>query len=132
MQPRCSTWQGTVRGMAALAVLATCGLAGFAAPPEAKTDKPKPLPEMIVTAWKAAGAEVGWLRLNKFDNLDFVAEKEGKPGDLPAFRFVNWQGGRLAKLPAPALAFGLDLHNSFVTDAGLKELARLKNLQTLD
>ncbi len=34
-----------------------------AGPPLAKTDAPKPLPENIVTAWKEAGAEVGWLRV---------------------------------------------------------------------
>ena len=69
--------------------------------------------------------------------LEFVPEKEGKPGDLPAFRFFfwqegRWQGGRLAKLPAPAPAFGLSLRYTEVTDAGLKELAGLKSLQTLD
>lgn len=39
MQPRCSAWRETMRGMAALAMLATCGLSGFADPP----DKTEPL-----------------------------------------------------------------------------------------
>ncbi len=131
MQPRCSTWRVTVRGMAALAMLATCGLSGFADPPPAKNDPPKPLPKEIVEAWKKAGAEVGWMRVNKFGSLEFLPVKEGKLGDLPAFRFSRWQEGRLAKLSAPAAAFGLDLRGAQVTGAGLKELAGFKSLQTL-
>ena len=147
--------------------------------PPAKTDAPKPLPEDIVTAWKEAGAEVGWLRVYpdgfKLDGGEviwphvfpgvpiafgqFVVEKQGAPGDLPAFRFAFWHEGRLAKLPAPASAFGLSLCGTqiFMTDAELelerlqptrglrprlvdrrltnsvlKELAGLKSLQALD
>ena len=47
-------WRWYVRGMAAVAVLATCGLAG-AGPPPAKNDLPEPLPKPIVEAWKKAG-----------------------------------------------------------------------------
>ena len=113
----------------------------------AKADPPEPLPENIVTAWKEAGATVGWLRVGEFGSLEFVGEKEGKPGYLPAFYFAVWHEGRLANLPDPASAFGLDLHwfperfsvvgdgrrpqHSEVTDAGLKELAGLKSLQAL-
>ena len=100
--------------------------------PIAKTEPPKPLPENIVTAWKEAGAEVGWLRLDVYGHLELVPEKEGKPGDLPAFRFTSRREGILAKLPAPAPAFGLSLRYTELTDAGLKELAGLKSLQTLD
>jgi hypothetical protein len=35
------------------------------------------------------------------------------------------------KLPDPGTPFGLDLSGTRVTDAGLKELAGLKGLQTL-
>jgi RNA polymerase sigma factor (sigma-70 family) len=89
--------------------------------------------EAIVTDWKAAGAEVGWLHLYSDGSLpQFVPETEGKPGDLPAFRFNNWTDGLLTKLPVPAQAFGLSLSNiQAVTDAGLKELAGLKSLQSL-
>ena len=37
----------------------------------------------------------------------------------------------MAKLPAPAAPFGLNLSGTQVTDAGLKELDGLKNLHTL-
>ena len=74
---------------------------------QGKTDPPKPLPEKIVTAWKEAGADVGWLRADQTGyQLLFVPEQAGKPGDVPAFRFTVWQAGHLAKLPAPATAFG--------------------------
>ena len=42
-----------------------------------------------------------------------------------------WPEGRLAKLPAPATAFGLDLRKTEVTDAGLKELTGLKSCKRL-
>ncbi len=116
--------------------------------PLAKAAALQPLSENIVKAWKEAGAEVGWLRvhpadleagwlrIHTADSLEFVREKEGKPGDLPALRFPNWrstdwQGGRLAKLPAPAPAFGLDIPWTQVMDAGLKEVLGLKSLQAL-
>ncbi len=113
--------------LAAILMLATAASTGRADSPPAKTDAPQPLPENIVTAWKDAGAEVGWLRLFKADYFWFVWEEEGKPGDLPAFHFHSWQEGRLAKLPAPAPVFGLsfgkqNLGGTQVTDAGLKEL----------
>ena len=120
--------------------------------PLAKTDAPKPLPEDIVKAWKEAGAEVGWLRVYpdgfKLDGGEviwphlfpgvpiafgqFVVEKQGAPGDLPAFRFALWHPGRLAKLPVPASAFGLSLGGTqiFMTDAEL-ELERLQSTQRL-
>ncbi len=102
-----------------------------AAAPLAKTDPPKPLPENIVKAWKAARAEVGWLRPSPSDFPEFIREKEGKSGDLPAFSFRDWEEGRLAKLPVPAQAFGLSFTGTQVTDEGLKGLAGLKSLQVL-
>src|SRR5262249_49853741 len=98
MEPRRSPWKRAVRGMAALAVLATCGLAGFAHPP-GDQDPLKPLPEEVAKAWRDAGAEVGWLGANKGFFLPAVRpEKKGLRGDLPAFRFLGWKEGLLAKL----------------------------------
>ena len=136
MQRRYLSWEKVVSALATFLILATG--AGSAQPglPDAKIDQPQPLPEDIVAAWKAAGAKVGWMRGVPafsmeflFEDTEFVREKEGKPGDLPAFRFYSWQEGRLAKLPVPAAAFGLDLHGTEVTDAGLKELAGLKSFK---
>ena len=72
MQPARSTWQRSVRGLAVLALLTTCTLRGSAGPspePSDKKDPPKPLPKEIVKAWKEAGADVGWMRVDKFDFL---------------------------------------------------------------
>jgi hypothetical protein len=66
------------------------------------------------------------------DPCKFFPEKEGKAGDLPAFRLARWPAGRIAKLPAPASAFGLCLRSTKIQDAGPKELAGLTNLQALD
>jgi internalin A len=85
-------------------------------------------------AWREAGAEVGWMRADKFGELQFLPENKDMAGDLPAFKFSTWKDGLLAKLPAPAAAFGLDLYMGgfYVTDAAMKELAGLKNLQILN
>jgi hypothetical protein len=46
--------------------------------------------------------------------------------------FAEWKEGVIGKLPPPQAAFGLSLSGMQVTDAGLKELARLQALQKLD
>jgi hypothetical protein len=64
--------------MAAVAVLATCGLAD-AGPPPANNDPPNPLPKPMVEAWKKAGAEVGWMggtRVGYVNFLSFLIEEE--------------------------------------------------------
>ena len=122
MQHKCLNWKKAAAVLAALLMLATGACTDRAGSPVAKTDAPQFLPENIITAWTEAGGEVGWLRVRPNGFPEFVGEKEGKHGDLPAFCFDEWQEGRLATLPAPAMAFGLDLGDSEVTDAGLKEL----------
>src|SRR6266545_5457256 len=124
MQPRGSTWRGTVGGTAALGLLLTCALTSFADPPR-KNEPPQPLPKELVAAWKAAGAQVGWMRADKAGYIGFLPEKQGVADDLPAFRFGTWKEGLVANLPSPAAAFGLFLGGTQVTDAGLKEIARL-------
>src|SRR5207245_4389108 len=130
MKMQCTTCLAAIRAVAALAVLSACGLLAGAEQPPAKDRPPEPLPEPIVTAWKNAGAEVGWMRYEII--LQFVPAGQGKPGDLPAFRFSPWRYGLLAKLPDPGRPFALDLSGTDLTDAGLKELAGLKSLQVLD
>ena len=128
MQSNWWNWSGPMAVLVTLLLLATGGGTGRAGAPQGKTDPPKPLSEKIITAWKEAGAEVGWMRANPYGFLEFVPGQAGKPGDVPAFRFRVWQAGRLAKLPAPAAALGLDLGGTpQVTDAVLKELAGLKS-----
>src|SRR5881275_2993741 len=116
MNPRSSTWNGTIRGLALLVMLATCGLRGVAGAPPAKTDWPS-LPKDVVLAWKKAGAEVGWVGVNQSGFLVFLPVEVRGPEEksvidvLPAFEFRRWQTD-VAKLPAPPTAFGLYLSDT--------------------
>ncbi|MDW7995522.1 MAG: leucine-rich repeat domain-containing protein, partial [Gemmatales bacterium] len=98
------------------------------------TREPPPFPEHIVRAWQDAGAEVGWIGRNS--RLVFTYFNTFKDPDMvdavPAFSIGEWRAGLLAQLPDPGIPFGLDLSRIRITDAGLKELAALKNLTTLD
>ena len=124
MHKQRTTWQY----LAILAVLASSGLSVFAAGGGDQKDPPKPLPPEIVKAWRDAGAVVGWMKVENDGFVRFVQEKV-EAGAISAFRFFRWKEGALAKLPDPGTAFGLDLQDTQVTDAGLKELAGLKSLR---
>jgi hypothetical protein len=126
MQKQITTWHYVT----VLAVLASCGLDIFAGAGADKKDATRPLSPEMVKAWTDAGAEVGWIRLNQ--NGVFLFQEKSEAGAMPAFRFSNWKEGVLAKLPDPGAAFGLGLNSTKVTDAGLKELVRLTNLQALN
>ena len=126
MMQHTATWTRLAGVLLLLAVLA-----GGIAPAAAGQEKGK-LPAELIAAWQKAGAYVGWIHKDAFGHLEFVLDKDGKPGDVPAFRFNSWQKGVLPKLPAPAIPFGLNLLFSEVTDGDLKELAGLTTLQILD
>ena len=116
-----------MRAFAFVLVLVS-GQFGFAEEPDQK-ELPKPLPDTIVKAWKDAGATAGWMKVEKSGGLTFVEKPEA--GAIPAFRFPKWKADVVAKLPAPEVPFGLDLAKTDVADAGLKELAKVKNLSSL-
>jgi hypothetical protein len=119
-----------------LAVLVGCGLGVFARVDADSKDEPGPLPPEVVKAWGDAGARAGWMRdvppeTGVYRFWEPWREK-GEAGSVPAFRFPERNaGGVLAKLPDPGIAFGLDFHCGFYAGATLKELAALKNLQSL-
>jgi internalin A len=108
--------------------------------------KPTPLPEDIEKAWAAAGAEIGWMRVQMLVKpvvpgvvlppevlrSMFVPRDEGQKGDIPAFRLRAWQAGLLPKLPEPQVPFGLDLTRLPLTDRWLVDLRGLKNVQALN
>jgi hypothetical protein len=118
--------------MAALTMVVTCGLSARADPPPGKNDAPKPLSKQVVEAWEKAGAEVVWMRVDKFGFPEYSID-EPVAGDLPVFFFAYWEEGLLAKLPEPASPYGLYLYryDTPLTDVALKELVGLKRLQTL-
>lgn len=112
-------------------LLACLPTAGVALAQEKKA--PEPLPERVVTAWKAAGASVGWMGPGRSDgSLVFSARLAdlADAGARPAF-FLDVTRPRdaaFSKLPAPTSPFGLYLRGPSATDARLRELAGLKNL----
>src|SRR5689334_7464214 len=89
---------------------------------------PQPFPDRVRTAWENAGAVTGWLVETPFGLRFRAGAGPGMPGELPAFRWNDWQDNVTAKLPAPGQVFGLDISENRITDAGLKELARFKQL----
>ncbi len=93
----------------------------------------------VIEAWEQAGAQAGWIRQGQDGRFYFregtkagYSDGLNLPSDLPAFQVRTWQEGLIAELPAPAVAFALDLSPSRVTDESLKGLAMLKNLQLLN
>jgi internalin A len=129
----------TLCGTAALLLILASGNNSAQQP---ALQKPTPLPEAIEKAWAAAGAEIGWMRLEmQIDDppylfhagsrIKFVPRDKGQKGDIPAFQLRAWQAGLLPKLPEPQVPFGLDLTELPLTDRWLVDLRELKNLQAL-
>ncbi len=119
------TWPRLAVGVS-LATLLGVSLAGAQEKPVA----PRSVDEATATAWKKAGAQVGWLGTNVLGLPEFRTRPDGLSKLVPAFRFGKLPEKLAANLPDPALPFGLDLLQ--VTNAGLKELAGLKSLHTLN
>src|ERR1043166_7151106 len=110
----------------ALAAIGRCGWS------MAQEHAPKPLPAEVVAAWEKAGAEFGWMQINEIGQRVYRgALYPGRPGELAAFRMMQWKPGVVGQLPAPAQSFGLVLGSTPLTDIGLKEVAGFKELQVL-
>ena len=109
-----------------LAILVGCGRGEIGPQPVGKEAPPQPLHGTLVASWQRAGADTGWIGVNRFGNLYFHRGENGYPGDLPAFEFFHtWQEGVLCKLPGPVEPFGLMLKfdpGRQVHDVALKEL----------
>lgn len=101
------------------------------APASAQDKDSKGLPADVVAAWQKAGAQPAWMMWYGFGQLDFQHGTTGDAEGVPAFQLRPWQAGLLHKLPAPERSFGLYLGGTEITDAGLKELVRFKELQYL-
>src|SRR5262249_52116183 len=91
------------------------------------------LPAAAVKAsWEKAGAVFGWVSVDPHGYLVWQpGEEQPRAGALPGFRFDVFPAGGLKGLTPPEVAFGLWLEASRVTDADLKALAGLKELQAL-
>src|SRR5262245_22244824 len=104
--------------------------------PPAKTTaaKAEPFPANVREAWKKAGASLGWMDPDRFGWTTRASDAQrDQQAQLPAFRISDGRAGILAnKLPHPDKPFGLRFSGREVTDAAIKELADLKQLQALD
>jgi internalin A len=123
--------------LAVLALPAICALNVLAGEGPENKDASRPLPPEVAKAWRDAGADLGWMKdlPPKSSGYQFWEpwRKKSGPGAMPAFRFPERDAaGVLAKLPDPGTAFGLDFHCGFYAGVSLKELAGLKNLQSLN
>ncbi len=86
----------------------------------------------VVTAWGQAGALVGWLALSEHGQWQYLQDKPGDVDSLPVFLWQEYKPGVIAKLPPPSVPFALGLGGTKINNVGLKELARLQNLRSLD
>lgn len=124
--------------MPVLVMLTITGMGHFAITAGEKQEIPKPFPPQAVKAWKDASVrDVGWMRdlppqsEGSYEFWDPWCEKS-VAGAIPAFKLHFGKDGELAKLPDPSVPFGLDFHCCAMKGPELKELAHLKNLQSLN
>ncbi|HMF16003.1 MAG TPA: hypothetical protein VKE98_02300, partial [Gemmataceae bacterium] len=127
--PRNAEELTTMKGTMAFGFFLLLVPEGLGKPPG---DGAKGLPASVRLAWEKAGAISGWMSQGRFGEWSFRdGAGEGKAGELPVFGWSKWEAGLIPQLPAPKQSFGLHLMGSEVTDAGLKELAPLKQLELL-
>jgi hypothetical protein len=96
--------------------------------PGDKEKPPQGIDAATVAAYEKLGAVYGGWEKNETGTIWFQPGREHAEKGLPGFRFAIFPQ---ARLPEVAIPFGLDLSRSDVTDAGLKELAGLRNLARL-
>ncbi len=88
-----------------------------------------------VATWQKAGFQAGWMgpKIGGFIEFSFYQEELLPSKAIPTFQMLEWKPGVLNSLPAPTSAFGLTLSVfNDIADAGLKEVAQLQQLTSLD
>src|SRR5262245_27338633 len=102
--PRCSmrtitraVWTHT---LSVLLTILICHWAVCEDVPPANKSSPMPLSGHVASAWKDAGAHVGWMRL-KAPYVQFLPPDEGRGSDVPALSLSSWKEGILESLPMP-------------------------------
>ena len=101
------------------------GLVNFSG--AADLPKSKPIPQETIAAYEKLGAKSVWFGVNRYGFYEISSQSE-----LPGFIFQNLPNGKLPKLPAVSVPFGLNLRRSYVTDEAMAELKDLTNLTALD
>ena len=92
---------------------------GISSAHAAEPEKPPvPLPAKLVESWNKAGANEGWMGLDRAGG--FSTDEKGQPGQIPAFSLTELKKGVVGRLPVPERPFGLSLHMAKVTGADLR------------
>jgi hypothetical protein len=87
----------------------------------------------VFEAWKAAGFEAGWIKVNDGDgSVVYQTTTTGAPSEIPAFMAWGRRVEDLSALPDPGIPFGMRLGDGELTDDDLAGLKQLKNLRVLD
>jgi hypothetical protein len=80
---------------------------------QADLKPPRRPSDVVVSAWRDAGFEVGWIRNPSEAAAYFFPDEKGdealRPGDIVGFQ-VDAKKGHLRNLPDPKTKFGLDLN----------------------
>ena len=88
----------------------------------------------VIAAWEKAGAKFGWMGVNELGFISWRPKPKPSADDIPGFKFLRAATGKLSGslrgLPQPAIPFALGCRNA--DDAALKELAGMKQLQSLN
>jgi hypothetical protein len=115
--------------LTAALTLTTPGVKAFAAdPPNAASD---PYPWTDTFPWEFAGAELRWWGKGPDGLIWNTPNRKGLTDAVPVFRLRNWKPGLIEKLPVPKGPFRIAFAAN-ATDGLLKELSRLKTLESLD
>src|SRR5262245_51900496 len=117
----------TRAALLALPLLLTAALAA-----DDKKKAPAKPSDAVTRAWRKAGLDLGWYGASKTGLPKFKSEHAGLTGVVPAF----WPAApakfkSLKKLPDAKVPFALNLGDTPVNDAGLKDVGGLKSLTTL-
>jgi internalin A len=120
--------KGITASLAAVTLFCLYAAAAFV--PDRPERAPQEIDPKVVEAWKKAGAIAGWYKRDEYGG--WVSEFKPNDPALPAFHWRSFDPRVIAKVPAPSAPFALLLRFTEVTDAGMKEIARFKSLQTLE
>lgn len=93
-------------------------------------DPAEELPENLTRSWIGAGAQLFWLRIEKYGGYKFVIKEQSTSKDMPIFSFSTFPENGLGNLTSPAVPFAMRLRSAEDTD--LQGLSRFENLHSLD
>jgi len=128
MQTRYIHRTAVVQALAFVLSIATAPNRSLAVTP--LDDRPRSA-QQVINVWKQAGAKLRWNRVGRPPWSHVVEPVEEEKGNLRVFALPAWNAASVGRLPEPPFPFGLDLTRCRMTNSGLKPLARFKELRGL-